>query len=367
MARSDTRRWLKLGHDKTEVPEDNRRPVAALLSRGLLRFRAFHLQGLRSGDMDAALRSHVLAWQPFADPEVRVTLRDGQALAWAWDRRDVQARLGEAGLPQARILLEPLQREPLAAGLRLVEGQDGFDAECWKQGQLVASRWWPAMPDEGDWREFLRQLGPDGAAAAAAPPQAQAAPLRAAAWAPARSLSQGDGRASAGEAVAWKAGLLLCVAASAAAGHQWWEAREHLGELRAELAAAKAGNGATLAARDEALNLSAQSAQVVAAVGAVQPLELLHHLQQLLPAEAVMKEFDLTADKLKLGLDLPSSLARSTLIQRLQAGAWLRDVHEIKASEASGNAVLQMRVDGLQAPLQAASAASSAASAGGGR
>jgi hypothetical protein len=319
------------------------------------------LQGLRASDVGAALRSHVLAWQPFADPEVRVAVRDGQALAWAWDRREIQGRLDAAGLSEPRILLEPLQRDPLPEGTRLLEGQDGFDAESWKQGRLVASRWWPARPGDLEWQEFLRQLGPDGASAPATPPEAETAAPRATAWIQARSLPQGDGSASEAETRIWQAGLLLSVAALAGVGHQWWEAREYLIELGSELAAAKTGGASTLAARDEALSLSAQAAQLVDAVAGVQPLELLRHLQQMLPAEAVLKEFDLAGDKLKLGLELPSSVARSTLIQRLQAGAWLRDVHEIKAGEASGNAVLQMRVDGLQPPLLAASAASAAA------
>ena len=55
-----------------------------------------------------------------------------------------------------RYLPETLAQLPLDNGARLVSGLSGFEGQIWRKQNLVASRWWPQIPQETDWNGFIR-------------------------------------------------------------------------------------------------------------------------------------------------------------------------------------------------------------------
>ena len=97
----------------------------------------------------------------------------GGAGVWAWK--------GDLDAPFRRRLLapptlpEPLIYEPLEDGARLIRCIEGVEGQVWRNGSLIASRWWRAAPSDQEWRQFLRRAGGD---AASAPPTPIDAPLR---------------------------------------------------------------------------------------------------------------------------------------------------------------------------------------------
>lgn len=313
-------------------------------------------------ERSAALRAAVIAWEPFPDAEFRIALSGSRGIAFAWDRAGLSQMTEAVGIDAsaADVWPETLVRTPQVSGLRLVQGQDGFEAECWADACLIASRWWPRQPGADEWQSFVRSLG------AAAPadadgmtvPVAQTLETVARPWVPVRRLTDVEGGVSRGELLGWRAVILCCIAVSAASARQLWSAHERVDALKAELATVQAASSGTVAARDRALQLMAESRQLSGALGGVLPLELMQHLVQVLPKDVLVREVELEGSRLRLGLDTPASLARSALIKLLQDGNWLRDVREVKSSSSSGNTVLEMRIDGLTPPLAPAAAAS---------
>ena len=107
--------------------------------------------------------------------------------------------------------------------------------------------------------------------------------------------------------------------------------------------------GPTLAARERALQQLAQVQMLSARLVAPQPLEVMQHLAEVLPANGVLlKEFELAGSKLRLGLDTAEGIARSTLIRQLQSGGWLKDVAETKEAGLRPGLSLEMTIDGAE-------------------
>ena len=217
----------------------------------------------------------------------------GRGFAFAWDRSALrkQAEAAAIDIDEAQIWPETLMREPLDSGLRLVRGLDGTEAECWSEGQLLASRWWPQAPDATQWQAFVRGLGPAAPVGAerAEVPLVQDLSILTKPWLPVRALSDVEGGVSRSEVLGWRVVLLCCVALTAAVGHQLWSGYWRVDALRDELANAQAAAGGTIAARDRALQLMAESRQLSAVLSGVLPLELMQHLVQILPKEVVVK------------------------------------------------------------------------------
>src|SRR5690606_21704631 len=84
----------------------------------------------------------------------------GHAAVWYWSHARIAGLL--AGGKPRRIEFVP---EALYVGAAREDGAEllalahGVEGRVWRQGRLVASRWWPAQPDPGAWRTFLRSAG----------------------------------------------------------------------------------------------------------------------------------------------------------------------------------------------------------------
>lgn len=82
---------------------------------------------------------------------------------WMWDHKAVQRKIKRAELNEREFTFVPetVFVSPLENGTRLVECHEGVDGQIWKDGQIIASRWWPESPPASEWAIFLRGAGPE--------------------------------------------------------------------------------------------------------------------------------------------------------------------------------------------------------------
>lgn len=117
---------------------------------------------------------------PFPDPVIELAWQGPYALAWYWSRSRVTDQL-PAVSTKDRFRAEPAfvggESDSDSQLLTLAVGCEG---RLWRDGYLVVSRWWPALPDEPAWREFARGAGIDPGTAPR--PRAEAAVLGTHAW-----------------------------------------------------------------------------------------------------------------------------------------------------------------------------------------
>ena len=129
-----------------------------MFARNVGRFTRIDLSRLPANKRASALNLQLPQWSPYRDSDYAVTWSDGVASVWCWDQALADAALVARGLkPQGlRKIPETLLRPRQAEGFRLLACLDGFEGQCWGASQLLASRWWPAMPDAAALLAFQR-------------------------------------------------------------------------------------------------------------------------------------------------------------------------------------------------------------------
>jgi hypothetical protein len=316
----------------------------------------------------AVLRNLLLAWSPFDSTEYRVVVRGNTAWAWAWDREGVSLML-PAESASADIQPETLYTAPAGNDLpRLVRCLEGAEGQVWKGNDLWSSRWWPQTPTADEWHQWCRSqananAGANGVADADVMPGLQEPAWLSVPWAEGLSVEQLLSSGSRLESAALGAALVALVGLSAVEMRQVWAAHtEHQERLieRDRLAATAAP---VRLARDRALALSSEAEVLSKQLLALQPLEVLMHLSERLPARGViLKEFELNDQRLRIALDAAPDVARTAIVKDLQASGWLQQVTEVRDSAGRGWLWFEMQVQGGRPPPAAASPAARAAS-----
>jgi len=150
-----------------------------------------------AGAVPAAQRAAFVALEvrraaPFPDPEYDLAWFGDHAAVWYWSRERVCGLLGEPaaqarfraeacfrGQPVMEDRAELLSLSPpqgdIHANVDAGESRAGVEARLWRQGHIVASRWWSQPPSAGDWQGFLRGGGMDPSLPTPTP---EPAPLR---------------------------------------------------------------------------------------------------------------------------------------------------------------------------------------------
>ena len=98
---------------------------------------------------------------PFDDADFDVAWSaDGTAAIWYWSRARITALTSTESSRRKRFVAEaPHIGQPREEGVELLQLAEGFEARSWKAGHLQASRWWPELPANDQWRDFLRGAG----------------------------------------------------------------------------------------------------------------------------------------------------------------------------------------------------------------
>jgi hypothetical protein len=139
-----------------------------VLARSLCLYARFAVpKDLTPAKKEAALRLKVLEWSPHATPGVMIDWAETEAGVWIWDQAAIEEAIRAEGLDPKRVpvLPETALAEPKEDGARIVAAIEGLEGQAWREGQLVASRWWQEVPAPEEWRRFQR--------AAALPPEMQ--------------------------------------------------------------------------------------------------------------------------------------------------------------------------------------------------
>lgn len=126
---------------------------------------------------------------PFNDPEFGVAWLGDFAAVWYWSRSRIASLAGVDGMaggshvsyiPEALLVGEASPED----GVQLLLLAQGMEGRAWKNGRIVASRWWPAQPPLGEWQGFLRGAG---LPSIGAPPSAVATQIAEHGWASAQA------------------------------------------------------------------------------------------------------------------------------------------------------------------------------------
>ncbi len=200
------------------------------------------------------------------------------AQVWIWRPEGPAADAAELRWLPESCLFPPARDD----GARLLELTVGVEGQLWRDGEMLASRWWPGLPEESQWLGFVRAAGAPGLARPEPQRLALGEPARGdrAWWAfasPAR-LERATWLGAAALAL-FALGWQLAAALSWTIGMSWQSSR--LDELRgraAPLVAAREQAEADLATLNQYLSLQSGPSDYVLMTDVVGPL----------PADAVL-------------------------------------------------------------------------------
>lgn len=309
-----------------------------VLARGLCVFGAFapaaplgSAAGLRAARLFAA------ASRPFASAEWLI-VRDRRTYGvWWWRRDRVQTLLAAAGLPPgSRLLPEPLAQPP-GDGWRIVRGADGYDAQHWRGGLLVASAWRAAPFDRAAWIASIRGAGGDEGAPA--DPPATVAPAATLASGYRRRIAPGAPSTPIADGVlAWATAVTVFALADWSLQAARLDRLADAAELRATAAETAAGAFRAEVARARRLAFlksNLQGRDPVSAVAEADGLLARHGVR--------IKDF--AADRHKLVLALPGDAADGleSIVADFQASPQFGEVTP-RHDPQSGELVLEIAV-----------------------
>ena len=158
-----------------------------------------------------AAKNEALFVAPFTDSGCLIVpdktgRKETWASIWLWDRSQLPP---QARSEKAAVLPETLAHAPLDNGVRLIEAASGFEAQAWRRGALIATRWWRRQPSPQEWTGFTkssaRLLG-DAATTAQTAPEPIASP-----WRDVSPIEYDIGRRRLEKADLWDAGVALAI------------------------------------------------------------------------------------------------------------------------------------------------------------
>ena len=338
------------------LPDHVRSPAAGLgapvwvLARALCRFKVVDLAQVPLAGRAQALRLQLSQLSPFASTGHCVVWRGSKALLWFWDATLVQRCMAEAGVKSKRVMVWPesVLVAPGAPGLRMVQTLQGVEAQLWDAaGSLVASRWWPALPDAAEWLLFERDLGLPATARTAEVPQVLVLPLQT--QVQLRSTAGGDGAFWRDVRLAY-AGLGLALWVPTVGGSRGWlKASQAYAQIKAAADAAAQVAQPLVLAREEALRLAARSQALAALAPYPTQLDLMAQVAGALPSGAVQfREWDFKDGRLKVVLVLQNdAVTSSALVAALQKLGGLNNIQAVPGNDPK---VLALNMD--VAPVQ---------------
>lgn len=163
---------------------EERDPAGAhllVLARELCRFHLFPvLEGAPRGRTEAAAEIYCESQSPFETCD-SLKLRTSRGIAiWSWDPGRVRELIGERGAYyRDRIVPEPLVYPP-GQGWTQRADIDGFEAQYWEDGTLLASMWRRRPFEPAQWLQFTSDVASPLTPPPAAPPEPERLSLPAA-------------------------------------------------------------------------------------------------------------------------------------------------------------------------------------------
>ena len=145
------------------------------LARGLCAYQYFDPAPARGAAAWAAARLQARSAAPFLDAGVLVA-RSGRGFSlWWWDQAVVEPALASRFAARRPLLAPETFAPPVIDGWRVLRLGDGFEAQLWRAGGLVASSFRRRAFDAASWDAFVR-VQAERADAPAEPPAPIAVP-----------------------------------------------------------------------------------------------------------------------------------------------------------------------------------------------
>ena len=220
---------------------------------------------------------------------------------------------------------ETLARVGLKDGVRLVRCLEGFEGEAWRDGDLVASRWWPATPSAQEWNFFLRgaknaPVGPAAAAPAAEEPQ----------WRLEPPLLQPDADALSVTLSPARVAAILAVAALGASAHETTRyALNAAGAagLERRVNAGQSANADAARARRAAQARAAEAARLAGAGDERLVISALGEIFDALPPDsAAIRRVRYTDNEMQVRVRTLKQIDAPALVAALEASPLFTDV-----------------------------------------
>lgn len=296
---SPTRRWI--GADGQAIQAGGWfGPIEVVVPRAASQYRRFAFPQIGAAQRSAALRLAAERASPASGSRWMARWQGDVAHVWLVDPVTL-----EALDPAATLLAESSLHAPpsTADAQRLLALRDGVEGQVWRDGVLLAARWWAAAPDAESWSRFLRAAAqsPDQGP----PPAVENAALAAAPW------GRADGRlrwsATQLERTFWRAlGVLVAVLLGwqLVATLTWsiaaaWQ--------DAELERVRAESMPLIEAREQAEAARERMAAYIALTRTPVDHALIADLHRALPADARLISWYRDAGRLRVELESASS------------------------------------------------------------
>jgi hypothetical protein len=147
--------------DGVERPSTWRGRRYWVVSRGLCGFRVFQPPNNDRATLKDFAAVKAREWAPFAEVAYHLHLTGDAVRIWTWDGARTRGAMSATGVDPRRVtvLPETALYERGEDGLHLIECVEGFEGQFWSDGELTASRWWPAPPSLAQWIDFQRGGG----------------------------------------------------------------------------------------------------------------------------------------------------------------------------------------------------------------
>lgn len=279
--------------------------VQWIVPRADCHYTRIDLRELPARQRPPAARIAAARMMPTTGSASRIGLLDGIAHAWTWTGASEHGIKHEAWLPES--LLHP---RSLSDGARLVRAVVGFEGQCWSDGQLFSSQWWPACPDLEVWTRFLRSSGLD-AEQAGRVPDPQSLPWMEEPWASVMGSNAGSSVRL--ERWAWIGGLgavALALGWQLASLEAWKEATE---TQRKEIDLLRAKSTPVLESRERAEASRSALEGYRDIQQAPSDYVLIAEVVARLPKDTVLRAWEREAEKLLVGITTEETDSRRLL------------------------------------------------------
>jgi hypothetical protein len=333
------RRFIQLAHDVLQ-PQRRSGRREWILARGLCHYRCFDLRTVPTSKRDDSLALHVRQWSPFNHYGEYTVWYKGRAQVWIWDHARQQSAQAQMNVTQARILPESVLRPPLGNhGVQIIACCEGYEAQIWEEGCILVSRWWPHMPEDTTWQQFLRTHRLPLTTPVPAPVSGD---LLISPWGRARRALSGWNQLR-NERLWLTAGAALLLSLTVWQGMAVWRQQDALAAVNAKIESLTLEAGPILQARTQALADQDASRRLLALNPYPPQLVLLAEVATLLPSpEARLKEWLYQNGELRFTVEAPQIDPRQ-YVETFQAAPMFRDV-QTESSRSDKELIIHLRL-----------------------
>jgi len=289
-----------------------------------------------------ALRLQIERLSPFAETGSHYHVGSAAIGLWVWDARAVQEAADAADIDTRRLIVLPeAALQSPGEGVRLIQCLDGFEGQCWENGDLLASRWWPSIPDGRNWALFQRGASVTPERITADPPETMPLPWLGKSW----TNTPAEGWADIASLDLRFAVAGVCVALLVGYGYlgaEWLRLHSAVSDLETKIAEASSHNRPITRARTVAIEDAAAVTRLRALDAYPGQLALMARVTNILPKnETHFTGWAYDRGQLEITLGASHPLDATFFVRALDRVPGFKNV---SAERAGGDNTLRIRL-----------------------